>query len=98
MYGLFVLQASLFAEISPSRSLNSKLSGGDGVVQGEHNGGYRNSVAYDDAGTLLVHDACGDVVGDLESVNLFQALVELLVEWLPDPAERGSEDHPHKHG
>lgn len=26
-------------------------------------------------GALLVHDACGDVVGDLEGVDLFQALV-----------------------
>lgn len=57
----------------------------------------RDPVIHNDDGTLLVHDACGDVVGDLEGVNLFQAFVQLVVERLPAPAEESSEGHPYKH-
>ncbi len=41
-----------------------------------------------DSGIISVHDACGDVVGDLEGIDFPQALVELLVERLPAPADR----------
>lgn len=34
----------------------------------------------------LVHDAARDVVGDLEGVDFFEPLVELLVERLSAPA------------
>lgn len=54
----------------------------------------RGPVIHGDDGTLLVHDACGDVVGDLEGVDLFQTLVQLVVERFLAPAGERSAGHP----
>ena len=58
---------------------------------------YRGPVTHDGDGNLLVHDACGDVVGDLEGVDLFQTLVQLAVERFLAPAGERSAGHPYKH-